>query len=184
VEAEVMTDDDSLRDYCRRAHHHRGYTRTGSGGRNDLGRGERLAEGRRRADRRIVVLYLIPAVVVAALSGFVLFDERFRRWDLARAVWIVLLLAMLPASLFVWLLGGYWLCGTDTTEPAFGDRACNAVTHPLALWLAIITSPLAILLFGGLIAFRRKNWRLFAASMLAPPMLIVVVVAVTAIFPG
>jgi hypothetical protein len=58
-------------------------------------------------------------------------EESLRRWGLARAIWTLLILATFPASVFIWFLGGYWLCGTDTTEPAFGHGACGALVHPV-----------------------------------------------------
>jgi hypothetical protein len=98
------------------------------------------------------------------------FQESVGRWPLARAVWIVLILASLPASALVWFVGAVSFCGTDTTEPgAFGDWACGALVRPVVPWVAVAAIPLAILVVGGLMAVRREDWRLFAISVLAPP---------------
>jgi hypothetical protein len=132
-----------------------------------------------------VFTLIIVGAVIAALIALPLFNKRSRRWDVARVAWIVLLLTMLPASFFVWFLGAYWLCGSDTTEPAFGERTCDAMSAgwgPLGPWLAISATPFVIFILGGRLAFQRQSWPLFTASTLGPPMLLVVAVALTDIF--
>jgi hypothetical protein len=128
-----------------------------------------------------VFTLIVVGAVGAALIALPLFNERSRRWDVARVAWIVLLLTMLLASFFVWFLGAVWLCGSDTTEPAFGEGTCDAMTAagwgPLRPWLAISAIPLLIFILGGRKAFQRQSWLLFTASTLGPPMLLVVAVA-------
>jgi hypothetical protein len=68
------------------------------------------------------------------------------------------------------------LCGTDTTEPSFGQEACDALVHPVVPWVAIAATPLGILVLGGLIALRRKDSRLFALSLSAPLLLVIALV--------
>jgi hypothetical protein len=129
-----------------------------------------------------VFTLIIVGAVVTALIALPLIDERSRRWDVARRVWIVLFLTMLPASVFVWAGGAYSLCGTDTTDPLFGEGACSALSAgwgPVGPWLAISLIPLAILIVGGRASFRRESWSLFALSTLTPPLLLVVAVAIT-----
>jgi hypothetical protein len=103
-------------------------------------------------------------------------EESLRRWALARAIWTLLILATFPASVFIWFLGGYSLCGTDTTEPAFGRGACDALVHPVVPWVAIAATPLVTLVLGGVIAHRRKDSRLFAFSLSAPLLLVIALV--------
>jgi hypothetical protein len=141
-----------------------------------------LAEGRRRADKASVITFAIAGLVVTALIALPLFKEESRRWDVARGIWVLLLLTMLPASFLVWLLGAYALCGTDTTEPLFGDGACDALSlgwGPISLWLGISLIPLFILVVGGLASFRREGWPLFALSTIMPPVLLVLAVVVS-----
>lgn len=152
---------------------------------SDTDFGQRLGERWPRADNKRVFTLIVVGAVAAGLIALPLFNQRSRRWDVARAAWIVLLLTMLPASVFVWFVGAYWLCGTDTTEPAFGDHACEAVSvgwGPVSPWLAISAIPLLIFILGGRKAFLRRSWPLFTASTLGPPLLLVVAVALTDVF--
>jgi hypothetical protein len=133
-----------------------------------------------------VFTLIIAGAVIAALIALPLFNERSRRWDVAGVAWVVLLLTMLLASFFVWFLGAVWLCGSDTTEPAFGERTCDAMSAswwgPVGPWLAISAIPLVIFILGGRMAFQRQSWPLFTAATLGPPMLLVVAVALIYIF--
>lgn len=99
----------------------------------------------------------------------------FDPWVRARVAWFVVVVVALPASGLLWLAGGYGFCGTDTTEPgAVGERACETLVQPVAPWLLIAATPLAILLVGGHLALKRRSWRLFAYSVIGAPLLIVI----------
>jgi hypothetical protein len=107
-------------------------------------------------------------------------EESLRRWGLARAIWTLVALATFPASVFIWFLGAYSLCGTDTTEPSFGEGACDALVHPVVPWVAIAATPLVALVLGGVIALRRRDSRLFALSLAAPSLLVIAFVVFAA----
>jgi hypothetical protein len=55
----------------------------------------------------------------------------------------------------------------------FGDWACENLVHPAAPWALIVATPLAILLVGGHAGLQRKNWQLFACSVIGAPLLLV-----------
>jgi hypothetical protein len=96
-------------------------------------------------------------------------------WVRARVAWIFVVFATLPVSGLVWLGGGFAFCGTDTTEPgAFSDWACETLVHPVAPWALIAATPLTILLGGGHVGLQRKNWQLFAYSVIGAPLLLVI----------
>jgi hypothetical protein len=105
-------------------------------------------------------------------------------WIRARVAWVFVVLAALFLSGSFWLVGGYVLCGTDTTEPgAFGDWACENLVHPVVPWLLIVAIPLVVVLLGGHVAIKRKSWGLFGSSVIGAPLLLVIGhISLTAIF--
>lgn len=87
----------------------------------------------------------------------------------AWVAWVVATVAMFPVAGFLWLIGGYGFCGTDTTDPGpIGDAACRALVEPIAPWATIAAAPLISVGVLGFIALRRRNKRLFILAIAAP----------------
>jgi hypothetical protein len=98
-----------------------------------------------------------------------------RDWGLARAFWALAVLALVPLSFFLWMVGGYGMCGMETydTPPgSFGDSACNALVGPVTPWALMAATPLAIGFYGGLIAIRLRSGRLFIYTLVVPFLLV------------
>jgi hypothetical protein len=104
----------------------------------------------------------------------------------ARVIWVLATLAMFPASLFLWFVGGTSACGEevyDTPPGSLGDAMCQALVDPVAPWALLASTPLVIVALGGFIALRRENRRLFVLSIAVPVLLILGgVLVATALF--
>jgi hypothetical protein len=98
----------------------------------------------------------------------------FDPWIRARVAWAVVAVTALPVSALLWIAGGYRFCGTDTTEPGvFGEWACERLVRPVAPWSLIAAAPLVVLLVGGHVSLKRRNWSLFAYCVVGAPLLLV-----------
>lgn len=96
-------------------------------------------------------------------------------WREARLIWVLGTLAMFPASLFLWFVGGTSACGEevyDTPPGSVGDSMCRALVDPVAPWALLASTPLVIVAVGGFIALRRESRRLFVLSLAVPTLLI------------
>jgi hypothetical protein len=95
-------------------------------------------------------------------------------------------LAMFPASLYLWFVGGMGACGAevyDTPPGSLGDSMCQALVDPIAPWALIASTPVVIVALGGFIALRRESQRLLVLSIAVPVLLILVgVLTATALF--
>ena len=92
-------------------------------------------------------------------------------WKSEWGLWIVATLAALPASAFLWFVGGMAACGGelyDTPPGSIGDRFCGSVVDPVVPWVSLASTPFWIAAVGGLIAIRLQNRRLFLAALTAP----------------
>jgi hypothetical protein len=70
----------------------------------------------------------------------------------ARLIWVLATLAMFPASLFLWFVGGMGACGAevyDTPPGSLGDSMCHALVDPIAPWALIASTPVVIVALGG-----------------------------------
>jgi hypothetical protein len=98
-----------------------------------------------------------------------------RKWQEARLVWILATLAMFPASLFLWFVGGTGACGEevyDTPPGSLGDSMCQALVDPIAPWALLASTPLLIVALGGFVALRRESRGLFVSSIAVPVLLV------------
>jgi hypothetical protein len=96
-------------------------------------------------------------------------------WRQARVLWALTTIGMLPASAFLWLVGGMSACGEETysTPPgSFGDSMCGALVDPVAPWALIASAPLLVVSVVGFIAIHRESRRLFAVAMVLPLLLV------------
>jgi hypothetical protein len=94
----------------------------------------------------------------------------------AFAAWVVAVTALAPASLVLWWFGGMAMCGEeiyDTPPGSFGQRACDALVHPVVPWVAISSVPAAGALALGAIALHRRSARLLKVAIAVPFLLIV-----------
>jgi hypothetical protein len=60
------------------------------------------------------------------------------------ALWIVVTSATVPASAWLWLIGGMSTCGEevyDTPPGSVGDTLCSALVRPVAPWALIASIP-------------------------------------------
>jgi hypothetical protein len=98
-----------------------------------------------------------------------------RKWQEARLVWVLATLAMFPASLFLWFVGGTGACGEevyDTPPGSLGDSMCQALVDPIAPWALLASTPLLIVALGGFVALRRESRGLFVSSIAVPVLLV------------
>jgi hypothetical protein len=94
----------------------------------------------------------------------------------AFAGWLVAVVALVPASVALWWIGGMAACGEevyDTPPGSFGDRVCATLVKPVVPWAALTAVPLAVALVVGAIALRGGNRRLLQVAIAVPILLIV-----------
>jgi hypothetical protein len=80
-------------------------------------------------------------------------------------------LASVPASAFLWFVGGMAACGGevyDTPPGSLGDRFCGSLVDPVVPWASIAAVPIAVAGIGGLIAIRIRSRRLLVIALTAP----------------
>jgi hypothetical protein len=100
--------------------------------------------------------------------------DQLAAWEKARAGWLLLVVCAVPASAYLWLVGGFGFCGTDTTDPGrAGDWACVNLVRPVVPWAVIALMPIAALLVGGWIALRLRDWRVLTVVLAVPCVLLV-----------
>jgi hypothetical protein len=90
--------------------------------------------------------------------------------------WALVMVAMVPASAFLWFVGGVAACGEeayDTPPGSLGDSLCSALVEPVVPWAALAAAPLALGLIAGLIGLRQGSRRLVVIGTALPPLLIV-----------
>lgn len=87
-------------------------------------------------------------------------------------LWSFFTLATLPASLFVWVTGGYGMCGESDDRPhdALGDSLCNVLAKPIVPWVLLALIPTALAGIGTGLAIRRQAlgvaWLIFGGAYL------------------
>jgi hypothetical protein len=90
------------------------------------------------------------------------------RWRRASALWLLMAIATFFGSFYVWIISGYVLCGTDTSEPVLSDSVCYGGARAISLFVAVHFAPFLVVAIGGPIALRRKSAWLFVVSVLGP----------------
>ncbi len=93
-----------------------------------------------------------------------------------RAGWGLTTLAMIPASLVLWFVGGMAACGQETydTPPgSVGDSLCQTLVRPVAPWALLASLPFVLAAGGGSYALHRRDRRLLLVSTIAPGVLFV-----------
>jgi hypothetical protein len=92
-----------------------------------------------------------------------------RDWTL----WAVATLTTVPASLFVWLIGGMGMCGEETydTPPgSVGDSLCSALVEPVVPWMLLALIPTVLTAVSSFGAVRRRDlgvvWMLIGGAYL------------------
>jgi hypothetical protein len=74
------------------------------------------------------------------------------------ALLVVVTVATIPASAFVWFIGGGSMCGEETynTPPgSVGYSLCGALVEPIAPWATLAAIPTILVAVGGVLAIRR-----------------------------
>ena len=93
---------------------------------------------------------------------------------------------MVPASAFLWLVGGMAACGEETydTPPGtVGDSFCQTLVEPVVPWALLAAIPFLLSAAGGAWALREQDRRLLLVSAIVPGLLFVIAVfAFTAAF--
>lgn len=82
-----------------------------------------------------------------------------REWALLAVVTV----ATIPASAFLWFIGGMSMCGEETynTPPgSVGDSLCGALVEPIAPWATLAAMPTILVAVGGVLAIRRGRGNL------------------------
>lgn len=101
-------------------------------------------------------------------------------------MWVAATVAAVPASVVLWFIGGYALCGMevyDTPPGSAGDTLCSALVEPIVPWALLASTPLLAALVGGFIGIRLRNRDLFVLALSAPFVMVgVAVVALLAAF--
>jgi hypothetical protein len=95
---------------------------------------------------------------------------------LGSGIWAISLVALLPASLLLWFVGGMGACGAevyDTPPGSTGDQACAQLVEPVWPWATLATTPLALGLALGLLALRTGRRRLLVLATCLPLALVV-----------
>ena len=93
-----------------------------------------------------------------------------------RLGWTLATLAMIPASIVLWLAGGMAACGgeiDDTPPGSVGDSLCEGLVRPVLPWALLASIPFVLALAGGLAAMRLGDRRLMIAATAVPPALFV-----------
>jgi hypothetical protein len=92
-------------------------------------------------------------------------------WKSERAWWILATLASVPASAFLWFVGGMAACGGEVYETppgSIGDSFCGSVVDPVLPWVSIASIPVWIAAVGGVTAIRLRSRRLLFVALTAP----------------
>jgi hypothetical protein len=89
----------------------------------------------------------------------------------APTLWIAVTLAAMPASFWLWFIGGTGMCGEevyDTRPGSVGDTLCTALVEPVVPWASLAAVPVAIAAVGGFIGLRLGRRRFFYFALAAP----------------
>jgi len=76
------------------------------------------------------------------------------------ALLVVVTVATIPASAFIWLIGGMSMCGEEaynTPPGSVGDSLCGALVEPIAPWATLAAIPTILVAVGGVLAIRRRK---------------------------
>jgi hypothetical protein len=87
-----------------------------------------------------------------------------RNW----ALLVVVTVVTIPASAFIWLIGGMSMCGEETysTPPgSVGDSLCGALVKPIAPWATLAAIPTIFVAVGGVLAIRRGQANLLTVFL-------------------
>jgi hypothetical protein len=102
------------------------------------------------------------------------------------ALWIVVTSATVPASAWLWLIGGMSTCGEevyDTLPGSVGDTLCSALVRPVVPWALIASIPTLLAAVGGFVSIRLRRRDLFLFALAAPFAIVVIATSsLTAIF--
>ena len=103
-------------------------------------------------------------------------------WRKAWALWVIAVVAAVPASAVLWLVGGQAWCGEETYNMppgTAGDALCARLVEPIVPWASLAAIPFLVAAIGGVVAIRRRRRGLFLAAVSAPFAFIAFAVLVT-----
>jgi hypothetical protein len=95
---------------------------------------------------------------------------------------MIAVVAAVPASAVLWLVGGQAWCGEETynTPPGTaGDALCTNLVEPIVPWASLAAIPILVASIGGVVAIRRRRRGLFLAAVSAPFAFVAFAVLVT-----
>ncbi|HUL84721.1 MAG TPA: hypothetical protein VLX89_04285 [Actinomycetota bacterium] len=92
-------------------------------------------------------------------------------WRKAWALWVIAVLAAVPASAVLWLVAGGAWCGEETynTPPgSTGDALCTTLVEPIVPWASLAAIPFLVAAIGGAVGIRLRRRGLFLVAISAP----------------
>jgi hypothetical protein len=88
-------------------------------------------------------------------------------------LWVIATVATLPASGFVWAIGGMAMCGEEaynTPPGSVGDDLCSALVEPVVPWVVLALTPTVLVGVGIFATGRRQQlgvvWLLIGGAYL------------------
>ena len=103
-------------------------------------------------------------------------------WRKAWVLWVIAVLAAVPASAVLWFVEGQAWCGEETynTPPgSTGDALCTRLVEPIVPWASLAATPLLVAAIGGVLAIRLRRRGLFLAVISAPFAFVVLALLMT-----